>query len=206
MPLVRVAVQPQRLSRVLGVVIRALSGALLKQAGVHHCDGACTGMVTFIQRFSSNLNLTVHLHVLALDGVYSFEHGKARFHRAGVLVSEHEYPYLDLAMDSPDEQLAGAAIRYVIAAGPQAGRATLRLHGRLLAVGGSGARSKPFTDALDGCSLNCAVACEVNGRAKLERVWRYMARGRIGQERLSVDGDGLVVLELKRATEARIRC
>ena len=28
------------------------------------------------------LNLNVYLHVLALDGAYSFEHGKARFDRA----------------------------------------------------------------------------------------------------------------------------
>jgi hypothetical protein len=34
------------------------------------------------QRFGSKLNLNVHLHVLALDGAYTFEHGKARFHRA----------------------------------------------------------------------------------------------------------------------------
>jgi len=45
----------------------------------------------------------------------------------------------------------------------------------------------------------CAVGCETHERAKLERVCRYMARGPIAQERLSVDGDGLVVLELKRA-------
>ena len=42
------AAQPEWLSRVLGVVIRALSTALLKRAGVRHCDGARTGMVTFI--------------------------------------------------------------------------------------------------------------------------------------------------------------
>jgi len=64
--------------------------------------------------------------------------------RAGVLVAEDEQPYLDLAMDSPYEQLAGAAIRYVIAAGPQAGRATMRLHDPVLAVGESGARTKPL--------------------------------------------------------------
>ena len=157
-------------------------------AGLRHCDGARTGMVTYVQRFGSKLNLNVHLHVLALDGGYSFEHSKARFHRAGalhpeehqallstvitrvtrtlvragVLMAEDEQPYLDLAMDSPYEQLAGAAIRYVIAAGPQAGRATMRLHDPLLAVGASGARTKPFTAARDGFSLNCAVGCEVH--------------------------------------------
>jgi hypothetical protein len=219
------AAQPQWLSRVLGVVIRTLSTALLKRAGLRHCDDARTGMVTYVQRFGSKLNLNVHLHVLALDGGYSFEHSKARFHRAGalhpeehqallstvitrvtrtlvragVLMAEDEQPYLDLAMDSPYEQLAGAAIRYVIAAGPQAGRATMRLHDPLLAVGASGARTKPFTAARDGFSLNCAVGCEVHERAKLERLCRYMARGPIAQERLSVDADGLVVLELKKA-------
>ena len=34
-------------------------------------------------------------------------------------------------------------------------------------------------------------------REKLERVCRYVARGTITLERLSVDGDGLVVYELK---------
>ncbi len=123
---------------------------------------------------------------------------------AGVLVAEAEQPYLDLEMDSPYEQLAGAAIRYVIAAGPQTGRATMRLQDPLLAVGESGARAKPLTAGRDGFSLNCAVACEAHDRAKLERVcrprkWRDGARGPIAQERLSLDGDGLVVLELKRA-------
>ena len=45
------AAQPKWLKRVLSVVIRALSGALLKRAGVRHCDGARTGTVTFIERF-----------------------------------------------------------------------------------------------------------------------------------------------------------
>jgi hypothetical protein len=44
-------------------------------------------MVTFIQRFGSKLNLTVHLHVLALDGAYSFQHGQARFHRLNCAVA-----------------------------------------------------------------------------------------------------------------------
>ncbi len=119
--------------------------------------------------------------------------------RAGVRVAEAGQPYLDLEMDSPYEQLAGAAIRSVIAAGPRAGRATMRLHDPLLAVEPSGATAKPLTGAGDGFSLNCAVACEAHERAKLERVCRYRARGPIAQERLSIEGDGWVVLELKRA-------
>ena len=66
------ATQPQWLSRVLGVVNRALRTALLKRAGVRGSDGARAGMVTYIQRFSSKLNLSVHLRFLARDGAYSF--------------------------------------------------------------------------------------------------------------------------------------
>ena len=71
-----------------------------------------------------------------------------------------------------------------------------------LAAQPSGARTKPLTAARDGFSLNCAVGCEAHERAKLERVcrprkWTDGARGPLAQERLSVDGDGLVVLELK---------
>ena len=136
------------------------------------------------QRFGSKLNLNVHLHILALDGAYTFEHGKAHFHRApapgpdeleallstlitritrslvraGVLVAEHEQAYLDLPIASPYEQLAGAAIRYVIAAGPQSGCATMRLQHPLLVAESGAGRAKPFTAARDGFSLNCAVA------------------------------------------------
>ncbi len=59
--------------------------------------------------------------------------------------------------------------------------------------------SKPFTAARDGFSINAAVGCEARERSKLERVCRYMARPPIAEERLSVDGDGLVVYELKHA-------
>ena len=94
--------------------------------------------------------------------------------RAGVLVAEDEQPYLDLAMDSPYEPRAGAPVRYGIAAGPQAGRATLRLQPPLLAAEPGAGRPKPFTAARNGPSLNCALACEAQERAKLERVCRYM--------------------------------
>jgi len=95
--------------------------------------------------------------------------------RAGVLVEQPEQPFLDLSFDSPLEQLCATAIRYLIAVGPQAGRATMRLHDPS-AVDDSPQSTKPFTAARDGFSVNCAVACEAHERAKLERVCRYMAR------------------------------
>jgi hypothetical protein len=64
-------------------------------------------------------------------------------------------------------------------------------------VARAGVPVKPLTAARDGFSLNGAVACEAHQREKLERVCRYVARGPIALQRLSVDGDGLVVYQLK---------
>ena len=177
--------------------------------------------MTFIQRYGSALNLNVHLHMLVLDGAYTFEHDKPHFHRApapsptelrrlldtliaritrtlvrgGELIEEPEHRYLDLELNSPLEQLSAAAVRYPFAVGPQAGRKTMTLRNPGAMVD-EATLSKPFTAARDGFSINAAVGCEAHKRSKLERVCRYMARPPIAEERLSVDGDGSVVYYL----------
>jgi hypothetical protein len=216
------AARPDLLTRVLGVVTRALSTAVIKRAGLSHSAGAQSGIVTFIQRFGSALNLNVHMHLLVLDGAYTFTDDTARFHRApapsqaeleglldtlvrritrtlvraGVLVEDPEQPWLDLDVGSPLEQLAAAAVRYRITVGPLAGRKTMTLRSAS-AVARDDVTVKALSAARDGFSLNAAVACEAHQREKLERVCRYVARGPIALERLSVDGDGLVVYQLK---------
>ena len=50
---------PAALTRVLGVVYRAISGHLLKRAALTRNIGH-TGAVTLIQRFGSALNLNIH--------------------------------------------------------------------------------------------------------------------------------------------------
>ncbi|NKC15405.1 MAG: hypothetical protein GKR94_25385 [Gammaproteobacteria bacterium] len=74
----------------------------------------------------------------------------------------------------------------------------MRLPHPWLAGQSRAALAKPFTTAGDGFPLNRAMAGEPNERAKLERVGLYMARGPIAGQRLSVQGDGPGVLELKR--------
>ncbi len=141
------ASRPQWLTRVLGIVTRALSSAVIRRAGRRPGQGTETGIVTFIQRYGSALNLNVHLHLLVPDGAYTFEYDKPHFHRApapsaaemrqlldtliaritrtlvrgGVLIEEPEHPYLDLELNSPLEQLSAAAVRYRIAVGPLPG-------------------------------------------------------------------------------------
>jgi len=223
------AARPDLLTRVLGVVTRALSKAVKRRAGLGPGRGAQTGAVTFIQRFGSALNLNIHLHLLVLDGAYTFIAGRPRFHRArpptndelerlldtlirrivgtltraGALVidadEEGTQPYLNLERSDDDAlaTLESASVRYRIAVGPIAGRKTLRLQ-----TPGDGATTvaslTPLTATRDGFSLNASVACRAEERKKLERLCRYVVRPPIALERLSRDGDGLVVHRLKR--------
>ena len=110
-----------------------------------------------------------------------------------------------LAGDGTDEATEArmlASLPTHIAVGPIAGRKTLRLQvPGITATEGNSA--KPITAARDGFSrfgnaLNAAVACRAQERQKLQRLWRYVARPPLALERLSRDGDGLVVHELKR--------
>ncbi len=116
-------------------------------------SGAKTGAVTLIQRFGSALNLNIHFHMLCLDGAYSFDRERPRFHRAprptpaalvrllhtistrvarllerqGLLVRDAESEHLDFEPGEALDQLIGASIRYRIAIGPNAGRKALTL-------------------------------------------------------------------------------
>ncbi len=65
------------MSKVLGIIIRAVSTHLVHQAGFKKKE-AHTGAVTLIQRFGSALNLNIHFHMLFLDGVY-VDDGAAHF-------------------------------------------------------------------------------------------------------------------------------
>jgi hypothetical protein len=63
------ATDPDALTKVLGIVYRAISAHVLKEARLTRASGG-TGAVTLIQRFGSALNLNIHFHMLALDGAY----------------------------------------------------------------------------------------------------------------------------------------
>jgi hypothetical protein len=53
------AARPDLLTRALGVLTRALSTAAQRRAGLGTGTGAQTGVVTFIGRFDSALNLNI---------------------------------------------------------------------------------------------------------------------------------------------------
>ena len=214
------AAQPQVLSQVLGVVYRAISTYLTKMTGFTVASGARSGAVTLIQRFGSALNLNIHFHMLFLDGVYSFDHARPKFHRAprptpaelvrllhtistrvarllerqGLLVRDAESEYLDFEPEA-FEQLIGASIHYRIAIGPNAGKKALTL--RTIP-----AQPEPFASTLlakqPGFSLHAATVCEANQRDKLEKLCRYITRPAIANERLSTNERGQIVYKFKQ--------
>ncbi len=68
---------------VLGVFVRALRTAYRRAARRQGLAGGETGMVTSVQRFGGAVNLHVHFHTLALDGVFvAAPDGTLGFHPA----------------------------------------------------------------------------------------------------------------------------
>ena len=86
-------------------------------------------------------------------------------------------------------------MQYCIAVGPHAGRKLLTLE--LAAPAATSSVPKPFTVARDGFSLNAAVACAPHQRDRIERLCRYITRPALALERLSTNGAGQVVYQLK---------
>lgn len=66
------------MGRVLGIVYRVIATHLIKQAGFTK-KTAQTDAVTLIQRFGSALSLSIHFHMLFLDGVYLDGPDRTRF-------------------------------------------------------------------------------------------------------------------------------
>jgi hypothetical protein len=132
-------------SGVLRAFLRALFADLRRRARRHHDvpSGHC-GSVTFIQRFSSAVNLTPHFYSLVLDGVYAGPaNNPGRFIplpppetedvarvmtgtalRVMRLLEKREFENGDAPLATDDLLLAtliAASIRSRIATGPQAG-------------------------------------------------------------------------------------
>ncbi|NND56925.1 MAG: IS91 family transposase [Xanthomonadales bacterium] len=211
---------PQALSAVLAVVQRAISTFIIQHSGHTVASGARTGAVTLIQRFGSSLNLNVHLHMLFLDGAYTFSGSRATFHRArrpvgeelsklidtlsrrivralehrGLLIADPEHPYLDLKPNSSLDHLQAASIAYRIAIGPHAGRKALTLYS---VPPLDEMPNNPLLARRAGFSLHAATVCEAWQRSRLERLCRYITRPPIATKRLSVDERGRVVYRYK---------
>jgi hypothetical protein len=206
---------------VLAVYTRALLGFYRKRAkGPGHPEGR-TGTVTVIQRFGGALNLNVHFHTLAVDGVFVREpDGSLGFAAAKAptdneveaLLSRVRKRILRLLVrrgllceepgENPDEPeapplhaLYAASVRHRVATGRRAGAPVLRL-----------GRAKEATSAqlkrrrqgrLGGFDLHADTSVRAKNRPRLERLCRYLLRPPIAEDRLSFTSDGRVLVRLK---------
>jgi len=222
----RCAYDAKLTSHVLRAFVRSLFAELRRRARrkwglpAEQC-----GAVTFIQRFGSALNLNVHFHTLAVDGVYPYapEHGgQARFLPlpppepdevarvlAGaarrirrVIEARHADDEGALARNEPLlALLAAASLRTRIATGPDRGQPWRRLGDRVEPHEGIEDVADP--EASDrvpqhgGMSLHAKVAVPARDRRRLERLCRYVARPPLASARLEERPDGKLTLRLK---------
>jgi hypothetical protein len=173
-------------------------------------------------RFGDALNLNVHFHTLALDGVYVDCPEGVRFRplppptdaeiermardlsrrllrlleRRGLLADDAEG---DAAAsdDSALPELAAASVQGRVASGPRAGQRALRLGDRI-DVEDLRETHTPLCANVGGVSLHAGVAVPARDRRRLERLCRYVARPPIATERLSLQQDGRLLYRLKR--------
>jgi hypothetical protein len=221
------ASNPQVMTRVLGIVYRAISTHLAHKAGFAK-PFVQTGAVTLIQRFGSALNLNIHFHMLFLDGVYiDPRHANhARFHRVkastceeltklthtiahrvgrylerqGLLERDTGDSYLTAqAVDAPDDDPSHHLLGHSITYRIAIGPQQGRKVFTLQTLPDVGS-DNPFSNSVGktaGFSLHAGVATKANERAKLERLCRYITRPAVSTKRLSLTRNGQVRYELK---------
>ena len=187
-----------------------------------------TGAVNVVQRFGSALNLNVHFHALVLDGVYtrSGPFDPPVFHPAPA-IEQRDIPLLLPAIQTnimrllrkrglwpepgeahvQDEDqtgslfpvLAAASIQGRVALGPDAGKRIERARGEPTGADPFDAGAGNLCADQDGFSLHAEVHVKGGDRTRLEHLCRYVARGPIASERLSLSPEGKVLYELRRA-------
>ncbi len=175
--------------------------------------------MVFVQRSDGALRLNVHLHVLALDGVYVRESGgalafhgfppptaaevkrvAARMHgRLACLCAKHGVAGLAPREASEEEAETALAIcmdaasRDVSLFGERAGERTEKRRVAVRAVEGQGSRGESaFVAEHGGVNVHAGVMVHGRDRAALERLCRYVTRPPIALERLMERDDGCV--------------
>ena len=222
----RCAYDSRLTSDVLRAFTRSLFSELRRRARNRWGERAeqC-GAVTFIQRFGSALNLNVHFHTLALDGVYPYSPERDKIPRflalpppepgevarvlsgaarriQRVIEARHADDEDALARDEPLlALLTAASLGTRIATGPCKGEPWRRLGDRVEPREAVDGTADPEASArvpqYGGMSLHAEVHVPARDRRRLERLCRYVARPPLASERLEECPDGRLALRLK---------
>lgn len=197
------------LGAVLNIFIRALFGW---QRGAARADGytqALPGAVAFVQFFGSAINLNVHFHVLAMDGVF-VDYGAERSLVLLELMAPSQAEVETLLCKLAEQVSRLVATHLEEHDLDQAGGDALGSALALCTLTPGSARPAPGDDgdhqeqaphrcaAGDGFSLHANVALAADDRQALLRLCRYGARQAFSQKQLSALADGRLCYQLKR--------
>lgn len=210
--------------KVLRIFWRELERYQRRRARERGYADARTGGVTVIQRAGGALNLNVHFHLAALDGVFVEEDGALVFQRLPAPSTEDvaaivkrvrkgvlrllgrtrvSIPTGDdggwddpLAEESPALAAACAAsVQQMSAFGDRAGRRTRRLGEEPDDVGAQPKRKRHAR--YQGFDLHASAPTKAHERDRLERMLRYLLRPPIAESRLRELPDGTILLGQK---------
>ncbi|SMF27667.1 Putative transposase [Pseudobacteriovorax antillogorgiicola] len=215
------------LKKVNGIFCAEINNYLCKKARKLGVKGGETGIVSFLQRAGGALNLNLHYHLLVLDGLYTTgEDGSpiiTRFpgiendelacvvrgvsrrvikylRKTGRLSEDGEEVYIGDDRDEEHEALSHlkrASVSSRIALGPRAGLKVRR-------VGSSFGFEEEIPKnqsygcvSMNGFSIHAATSIKAHERDRLEKLLRYLGRGPVSHERISLDENGNILYKLK---------
>jgi hypothetical protein len=207
-------------SAFISEVSRSLKHRARRALGLASVSLAHTGAVAVVQRADSALRLNVHVHVLALDGVYVREGttGPLAFHaqpapsreevedvaartarRVAKVFQKHgrslEAPTEDDPLPDDQPVLAScyaAAAGGLAVTGQRAGRPLLRLVDPRLS------RPGELVGEASGFNVHASISVGARDRARLERLCRYLLRPPIALDRLEQHPSGKLRYSLKK--------
>ena len=223
----RLAYDAGLVTGVLAIFTKMIFASLVERAREFGTVGkARSGAVCFIQRFDSALRLNLHIHSLAIDGVYATDDDdkpqfqvlpapddeeiarltallaqriRAFLHKRGLGADSNPEESDPLARDQP--WLAGLYAASVRSRVANSGRRVTH-DGDQIDPESMEAFSSPRCASVDGFSLHANVAVSAGDRARLERLAQYCARGPVSMERLETLADGRLLYRFKRAWRA----
>jgi ribosomal protein S27E len=176
-----------------------------------------TGAVTAIQRAGGSINLNIHFHTIAIDGVFVPKKSGVDFYPFAEPTSQEIASLLDkiqraickflMKQDAVTENLAPLNEEYPILAGLYAastGNQQAFKQGHSIQKLGSAASNHPSAVPQRRCharinsfDLHAATAVPPNDKNGLEHLLRYILRPLIPGERLSILDNGNVQLKLR---------